>query len=447
MTHSAERRRRFGASVRRRALGRGRSRRILLALVAPILALVLMCAACTGKTTNGSGASAVANTGRNSTSPSAAASSESAPVPDPIVTITPASAAGLDPVTPITVSVADGTITAVTLVNSEGKAVTGALGAGATSWQNTEDLGYSKTYRLSVAAVNTAGKAVTKDSTFTTLTPGNMTMPYLQRPGGYTLDNGATYGVGIVPVVHFDEQITDRKAAQQALIVNTTPHVDGVWSWIDSQNVHWRPKDYLPTGTSVQVTAKVYGVRVGPGLYGQANQSVTFRIGAKHVSIADDKTHTVKVYFSDKLVRIMPTSMGQGGYVTGTGGQQIALWTMPGTYTVLTHENPAIMSSDSYGLPANSAKGYPPEPVYWATKISVDGIYLHELDTTVWAQGNTDVSHGCLNLNHDNAMWYYQNALVGDVVTVINTGGPGIQVWQNGDWSVPWSTWVRGSAA
>jgi lipoprotein-anchoring transpeptidase ErfK/SrfK len=139
--------------------------------------------------------------------------------------------------------------------------------------------------------------------------------------------------------------------------------------------------------------------------------------------------------------------MGQGGYVTGTGGVQIALWTMPGTYTVLTHENPAIMSSDSYGLPANGPGGYPPEPVYWATKISVDGIYLHELDTTVWAQGNTDVSHGCLNMNHDNAMWYYQHALVGDVVTVINTGGPGIQVWQNGDWSVPWATWVKGSAA
>ena len=53
---------------------------------------------------------------------------------------------------------------------------------------------------------------------------------------------------------------------------------------------------------------------------------------------------------------------------------------MPGTYTVIGHENPAIMSSASYGLPANSPLGYAPEKVYWATKISTDGIYLHELD-------------------------------------------------------------------
>jgi lipoprotein-anchoring transpeptidase ErfK/SrfK len=119
---------------------------------------------------------------------------------------------------------------------------------------------------------------------------------------------------------------------------------------------------------------------------------------------------------------------------------------MPGTYTVINHENPAIMSSDSYGLPANSPLGYAPEEVPWATKISTDGIYLHELDTTIWAQGHENVSHGCLNLNHDNAKWFYLHSTVGDVVKVVHSGGPKIQQWQGGDWSVPWSQWVAGSA-
>lgn len=35
---------------------------------------------------------------------------------------------------------------------------------------------------------------------------------------------------------------------------------------------------------------------------------------------------------------------------------------------------------------------------------------------------------------------------VGDVVQVINIGGPKLQIWQNGDWSVPWSRWTKGSA-
>jgi lipoprotein-anchoring transpeptidase ErfK/SrfK len=184
---------------------------------------------------------------------------------------------------------------------------------------------------------------------------------------------------------------------------------------------------------------------VGPGLYGQADQSVSFRIGDKHVSIADDKTHLVKVYFNGKLVRTMPTSMGQGGYVTGNNGQQIPLWTMPGTYTVIGHANPVLMDSSTYGLPVTSPKGYK-EYIYQATRISTDGIYLHQLDSTVWAQGHQDLSHGCLNLNYDNAHWFYTTSRVGDVVQVVNTGGPKVQLWQNGDWSVPWSEWVAGSA-
>jgi lipoprotein-anchoring transpeptidase ErfK/SrfK len=142
----------------------------------------------------------------------------------------------------------------------------------------------------------------------------------------------------------------------------------------------------------------------------------------------------------------MPTSMGQGGTVPGKNGQTIYLWTMPGTYTVINHENPAIMSSDSYGLPADSPLGYAPEKVPWATKISTDGIYLHELDATVWAQGHRNLSHGCLNLNYSNAKWFYTHSTVGDVVQVVHSGGPEIQQWQGGDWSVPWSTWLAGSA-
>jgi lipoprotein-anchoring transpeptidase ErfK/SrfK len=153
----------------------------------------------------------------------------------------------------------------------------------------------------------------------------------------------------------------------------------------------------------------------------------------------------VKVYVNNKLVRTMPTSMGQGGVTQGDNGP-IYLWTMPGIYTVINHENPAIMSSDSYGLPANSPLGYAPEKVYWSTKISVDGIYLHELDATVWAQGHQNVSHGCLNLNYTNAKWFYNLSRVGDVVQVVHSGGPKITFDQGGEWSVPWSTWLKGSA-
>ncbi|HEY3504321.1 MAG TPA: Ig-like domain-containing protein [Actinocatenispora sp.] len=372
-------------------------------------------------------------------------SASHAPAPAAVISTSVTKATGVSPGSPVTVKVAHGTLASAALKNAKGTAVTGTFSRDRTSWSTTGTIAYGTKYTLTATARNTDGKSVSSNSSFSTVKPANYTLPYLQRVGGYALSNGATYGVGIVPVVHFDEHVTDRAAAEKALVVTTNPHVDGSWYWADDQNVHWRPENYYTPGTKVTIDAKVYGVRVGKGLYGQANRTASFTIGAKHVAIADDKTHQVKVYFDDKLARTMNTSMGQGGYVQGKNGS-ISLWTMSGTYTVLDHGNPVSMSSDSYGLPANSPYGYAPEDVYWATKISTDGIYLHELETTVWAQGHQDVSHGCLNLNHANANWYYKTSVIGDVVQVVHTTGPKIELWQNGDWSVPWSTWQSHSA-
>ena len=55
-----------------------------------------------------------------------------------------------------------------------------------------------------------------------------MTMPYITTTGSQPMTSGATYGVGMVPVVHFDEPITDKAAAEKALIVTTKPPVAGV---------------------------------------------------------------------------------------------------------------------------------------------------------------------------------------------------------------------------
>lgn len=436
-----------GAAVRRAGRHRG-----LVRIGVGLVGLLLVATACSTGSSGGGGNPTDARTG----SPVPVQPDTSTPAPTPTVDPTPAAiSAGplggaVNPKTPVTVKVAHGTLTSVVVTNPQGKHVTGALSADRTTWTSNEDLGYSKTYTIAAAAENAEGTKAVKTSAFTTLTPSNMTMPYLQRTGGYALTNGATYGVGIVPVVHFDEPIADKAAAQKALTVTTTPHVDGSWYWADNENVHWRPKDYYAPGTKVTISAKVYGVNVGGGMYGEDDASLSFKIGAKHVTIAEDNApkavNTVKVYFNDKLVRTMNTSMGRHETTT-VNGNVISFYTLEGTYTVLTHENPAIMSSASYGLPADAPGGYAPEKIYYATKISTDGIYLHQLDSTVWSQDHgVDVSHGCLNLNQANAQWFYDNSQIGDVVIVKHTGGPTIAVWQNGDWSVPWTTWVAGSA-
>jgi lipoprotein-anchoring transpeptidase ErfK/SrfK len=244
---------------------------------------------------------------------------------------------------------------------------------------------------------------------------------------GAPLQNGGTYGVGVVVVAHFDAPVGDRGAAEQQLVVSTSPPVSGAWHWVNNQTAHWRPPQYYAPGTAVTVTA------------GQ-NPPVTFTVGASHISIADDSTKLVSVYDGGKLVRTMPTSMGRGG-TDKIGNTTLSFWTPPGVYTVMDKANPVVMDSSTFGLPINSHLGYK-ESIPYAVRISTDGIYMHELDATVWAQGNTDTSHGCLNLNHDNAMWFYNFSVPGDVVEVRNTGGKPLQLWQNGDWSVPWDQWA-----
>jgi lipoprotein-anchoring transpeptidase ErfK/SrfK len=431
-----------------RAAGNGTRRRGAAAVGAAGLAALIALAGCTssGSDVAGTGSGGADGTGATTTAPGTSQAPSSSAAASPIAFTNSAEGRRVSPIKPVTIAASNGTLTSVVMRNDAGRKVSGALASDGTSWHNTEVLGYSKTYRVTARAKDSTGRTVVKHTTVRTLTPDNMTQPYIDTVYGSSIDDGAIYGVGMVVNVVFDEQIPDKAAAEKALQVTTSPQVEGSWYWVDDSHVHWRPKNYYAPGTKVTVAAKVYGKNLGDGLYGQSDQSVSFTIGQKRLSVADAATHRVKVYFHDKLVRTMPTSMGQGGTTAGKNGQTIYLWTMPGTYTVIGHENPATMSSDSYGLPANSPLGYAPEKVPYATKISTDGIYLHELDTTVWAQGSENVSHGCLNLNYDNAKWYYEHSRVGDVVKVVHSGGPVIQLWQGGDWQLNWKQWQQGSA-
>jgi lipoprotein-anchoring transpeptidase ErfK/SrfK len=350
----------------------------------------------------------------------------------------------VNPAAPVSVAAFSGTIDDVKMVSDSGKTVAGALTPDRKGWHPTEQLGYGHTYTMTVAAHGPRGMPSRQTSTFTTLSADYLTDVNLNTTAGVSLVDGNTYGVGTVVVAHFDEPITDKLSAEKRLHVTTNPPVAGSWNWVDDQNAHWRPEKYYAPGTSVDVAADIYGARLADGMYGDESQHVAFKIGNAHVSIADDNTKQVSVFDNGKLVRTMPTSMGMGG-TQNFGGTTLSFWTPPGIYTVLDKANPVVMDSSTFGLPTSSYLGYR-ETISYATRISMDGIYLHQLNSTVWAQGNTDTSHGCLNLNGDNASWFFDFSVPGDVVEVRNTGGPGLTVAQGGDWSVPWDQWRHGSA-
>ncbi|MFD4355962.1 Ig-like domain-containing protein [Nocardia sp. NPDC058518] len=370
---------------------------------------------------------------------------ESAAPPAPAISVAPEDGATeIDPLGPVRVSTSDGQLTAVTMTNEQGGTVDGILTPDRSAWKPSEPLGYGRTYTVTAEAVTVTGQVGPITSSFTTLAPNNQTEVSFRTTGGTELSPSGTFGVGTVVVAHFDEDVPDRATAEKHLSVTTDPPVVGSWYWLDDRNAHWRPANYYAPGTTVTLTADIYGKDLGGGLYGQEDTATSFTIGPSHVSIVDDNDKQVRVYENGTLIKTMPTSLGMGGSQT-VAGKTITFWTQPGIYTVMEKGNPVVMDSSTYGLPVNSRLGYK-ETIGWATKISTDGIYLHQLDDTIWAQGNTNVSHGCLNLSGENARWFYDFSQPGDVVDIRNTGGAPLEVWQNGDWSVPWEQWQAGSA-
>jgi len=402
-----------------------------LALVAVIGAILLVLTGCTIPVPSGSA---------GETTPT---ETEEAPAPASL-TVTPKDkATGVAVVDGVTAEVANGRITKAVLTNDAGKVIEGEMARDGSSWKPAVPLGYGRTYTLDVTYQGAEGGPKTDKRSFTMANPTSIVTPSLVSSGGGALESDREYGVGIIVAAKFDQPVADRDAVEEHMHVTTEPAVEGNWFWLNDYTAHWRPKDFYATGTEVNVELDTNGRDLGGGQWGGESAEVDFTIGQRRVAIADDATKTVTVFHDQKPVMTMPTSMGKGGYAT-YNGVSMHFWTQRGTYTVLDKASSVVMDSSTYGFPIESG-GYK-TTVAHGVRISNDGIYFHALPESMWAQGNTNVSHGCLNLSPANAQWYFDQAVAGDVVEVRGTGGPELEVWQNGDWSVPWSTWQKGSA-
>ncbi|WP_280411644.1 L,D-transpeptidase [Nocardia asiatica] len=341
-----------------------------------------------------------------------------------------------------TITVTAGTLRSVEWIDETGRSLPGTSAPDQRTWTSAEPLGYGHTYTARAVAHGETGDVIAT-ATCTTVAPQQLIDVSLRSANLVELAENDTYGVGFVLVAHFGEPV-DRAAAERHLKVTAQPAVNGAWYWLDDQNAHWRPEHYHAPGTQIAISAELFGRPLGDGRYGMRDQQVSVIIGPAHVAVADDDTKQIEVFENGNLVRTMPTSMGMGGTAV-VGGRALSFWTPPGIYTVLDRKDPVIMDSATYGLPTSSALGYRTS-INHAVRISHDGIFVHALAASMWAQGNTNVSHGCLNLSPADAAWFYDFVIPGDVVEVRDTGGDPLDIWQNGDWSIPWTDWLRGGA-
>jgi lipoprotein-anchoring transpeptidase ErfK/SrfK len=333
------------------------------------------------------------------------------------------------PIVPVSVVVSDGWFQKAALTNSAGKVVAGAFNQDRTVYTTTEPLGYDTSYSWSGSVVGHDGKAVPVTGKFTTVAPSK------KIGGSFQLADGQTVGVAVPIIIQFDAPISDKAAVEKALTITTNPPVEGSWAWLPDEQqgarIHYRTREYYPAGATVNVEAKFYGLPFGDGAFGSDDISLHFQIGRRQVVKAEVTSHRIQVVTDAGVIMDFPCSYGEADKARNV--------TRNGIHVVTEKYSDFYMS--------NPAAGYTNAHERWAVRISNNGEFIHANPSSSGAQGNTNVTNGCVNLSTEDAQQYFGSAIYGDPVEVT---GSTIQLsYSDGDiwdWAVDWDTWVAMSA-
>jgi lipoprotein-anchoring transpeptidase ErfK/SrfK len=352
-----------------------------------------------------------------------------------LVQVSPSGGGTVDPSLPVVVTAQHGgRLTDVTVVSDSGRQVAGQLAPDGRSWRSTGPLAAGSHYTVKVQAANSDGDGrggVQK--TFTTLAAAS-TLTATLTPG-----DKAVYGVGEPITVALSHPVHDpaaRKVVESALTVRSTPSVIGSWYWVDDSTLHFRPKDYWPAHATVQASFDLGGAKVQSGLYGGAPASIGFRTGDRMLALTDAGSDYMTVYRNGQEIRSIPITTGKPGFSTRNGIK-----------VVLEQQQEVFMNSSTVGIAADSPNAYHLD-VYWDTRVTWSGEYVHAAPWSVGSQGVANVSHGCTGMSTGNAEWFYSTFRRGDLVQVVHSLGHEMEPFGNGfgDWNLSWSAWLKGSA-
>ncbi|HEX3829556.1 MAG TPA: Ig-like domain-containing protein [Sporichthyaceae bacterium] len=364
----------------------------------------------------------------------AAASGPSVPAqpagpPKATVVITPTD--GTTQIAPgarVTVTSVGGTLQHVDLVTAGGAYLSGAYNADRTSWSSANMLAGGQTYAVDATATNAAGLPTEDHAGFSTAP-----VPASQRLAiaSVTPSDGATFGVAYPLVVTFTKPVQNRQAVSAALDVETLPHVDGAWYWIDTQTVDYRPQSFWPTGTVVTLHSNLAGIDAGNGLWGTSNTTSSFTVARSEIINVNLKTDKMTIVRDGKKIGSYDVSGGKPGWQTRDGTMTIMEKVTDKIWT-----NTAIDAPEPYRLESN-----------YAMRITDSGEFIHDAP---WNVGNitsgVNASHGCVGMLTSNMAVLFDESMVGDPVII--TGSPrsfGALTNRIADWNVPWAKWLGGN--
>ncbi|MER6201224.1 Ig-like domain-containing protein [Streptomyces sp. NPDC001586] len=412
-------------------------RRRSLAAISVVLGGVLMLSAC-----NDGGDDKPKGNGEASKSQAEVDAAAAKDASKAKITITPKDGAtnvGLNDAANVAVS--DGTLTLVELKSSEGAAVAGKIAADGKSWKPDAALKRSTKYALSATAKDADGREAHENASFTTVSPENSFV------ASFVPEEGQTVGVGMPVSITFNKAIKDKKAVQAGISVSSSSGQEIVGHWFSPQRLDFRPEQYWQANSTVTLKLALEGVQGAPGVQGVQSKTVTFKIGRSQVSTVDTKTKKMTVTRDGAVLKTIPISAGSPENPTYNGQMVIS-----------EKFKETRMDGSTVGFKNEEGKGeYDIKDVPHAMRLSTSGTFIHG---NYWGAdsvfGSANTSHGCVGLNdakgagdpNQPAAWFYDNSLIGDVVTVVNSPDKTIKP-DNGlnGWNMSWADWKTGSAA
>ncbi|MCZ9354529.1 Ig-like domain-containing protein [Streptomyces mutabilis] len=329
---------------------------------------------------------------------------------------------------------ADGRITDVTAMDATGRYVAGELSADGARWHSTSPLAANARYTVRVSTEDGDGAPGRKVLTFETGRPSaKKTLDVSFGP------KAGAYGVGQPVTAELSQPVADpaqRAIVERALKVRSTPAVEGAWHWVDDKKLHYRPKEYWPAHATVQVSSTLDGIKIGDRMWGGTAKPLTITTDDRVVAVTDAAAHTLTVYQDGEAIRQIPVTTGKPGFETRNGVK-----------VVLGKEPFVRMRSSTVGIAEGSSESYD-LPVYFATRVTWSGEYVHAAPWSVGSQGSANVSHGCVGMSTANAEWFFGAVQEGDLVEVVNSDGETMEPFGNGfgDWNLDWDKWRTGSA-
>ncbi|MET8690417.1 Ig-like domain-containing protein [Streptomyces sp. NPDC004732] len=324
----------------------------------------------------------------------------------------------------------DGRITDVLATDAVGRYVAGELSADGARWHSTTPLAAGAHYTVRVSTEDEEGAPGRKVMTFDT------DMPAKKKQLKVTFGpDGGKYGVGQPVTASLSAKVKGKEArsvVERALKVRSVPATEGAWYWVDSKTLHYRPKEYWPAGATVNVSSNLEGLKVKKKLWGGESKPLKLTIGDRVEAVTDAGSHYMTVYRNGEEINSLPVTTGKPGYSTRNGVK-----------VVLGKEYSVRMTSASIG-----ASDFYDKMVYYATRVTDSGEYVHAAPWSVGSQGAANTSHGCTGMSTGDAAWFYETVRQGDLVTVVNSYGEDMPTFGNGlgDWNMSWKKWRKGSA-